>query len=508
MKQVLKLAVGTALLILLPQAGIGGAVSTPLVGWELTTVDTADDVGSDTSIALDSSGAPRISYHDRTNGTLKFASWTGSEWALETVDDTDYVGRWSSLALDASGNPRIAYALGSSFVYSRLKYASWTGANWNLETVDTQAQGVGWHASLALDIAGNAHIAYWKSYGRNALKYARWTGSSWEIQEIDKGDHLGQFPSIALDSSGTPRISYRGYDTEYRLNYIYSSDNKWKSETLDSAGGVTGSATSLVLDASGNPQISYYDSGILKYARWNPVSEAWVLEVVDALGDVGRYSSLVLDSSGNPHISYYDLANSDLKYARWTGLVWEITVVDSAGEVGSYSSLALDGSDNPHISYYDATNGDLKYASVSNQCVSDLDCNDSNDCTIDWCDTADSTCNHSAVADNLSCNAGTSICCSGLCVTPACSLDAPCDDGEDCTVDTCMSPSTCSAVCDFVWPNCGGPTDGCCPPGCSDEEDADCAVCIPTHSFEKNKRCSDGLDNDCDGMIDGEDPDC
>ncbi len=32
--------------------------------------------------------------------------------------------------------------------------------------------------------------------------------------------------------------------------------------------------------------------------------------------------------------------------------------------------------------------------------------------------------------------------------------------------------------------------------------------CVPTHSKEKGPRCSDGLDNDCDSLIDGADPDC
>jgi hypothetical protein len=32
--------------------------------------------------------------------------------------------------------------------------------------------------------------------------------------------------------------------------------------------------------------------------------------------------------------------------------------------------------------------------------------------------------------------------------------------------------------------------------------------CIPTSSKEKGPRCFDGIDNDCDGLIDGDDPDC
>jgi hypothetical protein len=35
-----------------------------------------------------------------------------------------------------------------------------------------------------------------------------------------------------------------------------------------------------------------------------------------------------------------------------------------------------------------------------------------------------------------------------------------------------------------------------------------CSSCTPTHKKEKGPRCTDGLDNDCDGVIDSEDPDC
>jgi hypothetical protein len=68
-------------------------------------------------------------------------------------------------------------------------------------------------------------------------------------------------------------------------------------------------------------------------------------------------------------------------------------------------------------------------------------------------------------------------------------VDADCDDGDACTGDLCLDPDSCFAACDYV------PAGG-------------AACCVPTHKKEKGPRCSDGIDNDCDGAIDADDPDC
>jgi hypothetical protein len=77
-------------------------------------------VGYDSSIAVDASGRPHISYYDASNIDLKYATFNGSSWDIETVDSTGDVGRYTSIALDANEKPHICYL---DFANHHLKYA-------------------------------------------------------------------------------------------------------------------------------------------------------------------------------------------------------------------------------------------------------------------------------------------------------------------------------------------------------------------------------------------------
>ena len=324
-------------------------------GWNIQTIDSAGNLGgARTSISLDTSDRPHISYYDDTNGDLKYARWAGSSWDIRTVDSGGDVGWEASIALDGSGYPHISY---KDRINGDLKYAKWTGSSWSIQTVDS-AGNVGDGSSIALDGSGNPHISY-HHWDNGGLKYAKWTGSSWSIQTLDSvGGSGGIDTSIALDGSGYPHISYFDLTNGY-LKYAKWTGSSWSIQVVD---GAAGAANSIALDGSGNPHISYYDfdNGDLKYARWT--GSSWIIQTVDSAGSVGSYTSIALDVSGNPHISYRDLTNGDLKYAKWTGSSWSIQTVDSVGNVGYRTSLALNGNGNPCISYIDGTNGNLKYA--------------------------------------------------------------------------------------------------------------------------------------------------
>jgi hypothetical protein len=323
------------------------------------------------AIALDDSSYPHIAYG---GDHLYYVYQNGSGWSYETIDFSSNVGEFASLALDSSDKAHISYYDTDK---SDLKYATNASGSWVIEAVDgVDAAGndignVGQYTSLALDSSGNVHISYY-DVGRADLKYATNASGSWISETVDGIGLIGvgTYTSIAMDSLNNVHISYYSNGI---LKYATKSvipdsgncqNNDWNCETVDNSADV-GLYTSIAIDPLNNVHISYYDwtNEDLKYATGSLGS--WSIQTIDSTGDVGIYTSLTIDTSGKTHISYHDVSRGELKYATNTSGSWGNETVDNSADVGLYTSIALDGSTNVHISYYDLTNGDLKYVTDS-----------------------------------------------------------------------------------------------------------------------------------------------
>jgi len=156
--------------------------------WEHQEIPGAarGDEGEFTSLVLNVNGPsvqPLLSYYDVTKGIPKVSARMGTRW--EFLSDTGEgvepfvsntqlnLGFFTSVAVNSTGLPRVAYQDQSD---TALKFARWNGTAWNQTYVDN-ADDVGEYASLAVNMTDGAHhIAYYDASGK--LKYVSGTGAA------------------------------------------------------------------------------------------------------------------------------------------------------------------------------------------------------------------------------------------------------------------------------------------------------------------------------------------
>ncbi len=359
-----------ALVLLSPPARVAAS------GLSIATPDTAGNVGQWTSLTLDASGRPVVSYRDVTNSRIKLLHCGDANCTSGNVMgpvDTASVGFGTSVAIDSAGNAAVSYVgdiTASPYLtlkVMRCKDPYCVGLDAYVAAPDASLPD-GFHSSIVLDSIGRPVISSGGGFGGLILTYCGSTDCSFANSNTNANPTGIQWTSIVLDALGKPVVSYaNGTLGELGLLHCGNPNCNSGNSIVDPDTGSVGQYTSVKLDGSGFPVISYYDygNGDLKILHCgNPNCTAGNnIALVDAVGDVGQYTSLALDSLGRPVVSYYDATNADLKIVRCGDAncaTFLKVSPDTAGDVGKHTSLKLDAAGNPVVSYYDATNGDLK----------------------------------------------------------------------------------------------------------------------------------------------------
>jgi hypothetical protein len=280
-------------------------------GWN---IEKTDLVGGPGSFVLDSSDNPHVCYTyvqppEYRGATehyyLKYAKWNGTGWSVETVDSTGNSGAYTSLVLDSSGNPHISY---QDITNHDLKYASWNGSGWSIETVDSAEIAVGYYTSLALDSRGNPRI----SYVGGGLRYVAWNGSGWSITKVGSAENAYYSTSLALDSNDNPDICYYDYvDAELMYASVVPLPTGMPTHisiSVNASSTVVGAAVNVngrLRDVNGTPMQG--KSVTLSYAVASGTS--WV-----------PIGSGVTDTSGEYNIQWVNTASGTFTLkAEWGG---------------------------------------------------------------------------------------------------------------------------------------------------------------------------------------------
>jgi len=233
----------------------------------LKTVDGGVNRGKDSSLALNSNGHAVISYYDEENFELKLAICNDavcSNPSISTVDGSSTIaGGYTSLVLNESGFPVISYHswTDDALMLAICGDATCSAANSIIRIVDDATSGEGRQTSLALNSNGFAVISYYDS-GLDDLKLAVCNDASCSqptVVPIDETGDVGRYTNLALTIDDYPIISYRD-STNQKLKVAVCSDIACTSPTLTSVdqSGNVGVYNSMALNSRGYPVLSYY----------------------------------------------------------------------------------------------------------------------------------------------------------------------------------------------------------------------------------------------------------
>ena len=332
--------------------------------WSDSTLQSTSSVGQYNSIALDSNDYPRISHYNSSHADLEIAVWDGSAWGFTKVDSTSSTGTWTSIAVDDSDNTLISYCYGSG---ADVRLARHDGAAWRVIDVDT-VRGCQF-TSLGLSPEGYPRLAYYDYSADDAwISYSNDEDlNGWTSVQVETAGNIGSYVSMAVDSQGTAHMSYRDQDNaDLRHSTVYTR-TLWSSESAAPTGDLSGSHPGSFVGVSGGVASFVYpnaSSGMLEHLEYyENATYSYIVEGESST--TGLWSAFSLDGNGDKHIAYYNSSSYSMDYAKSIGNLWQTQSVDSGTGSSSgmrHMSIAMGPDNLPHISYVEEALDLVKYA--------------------------------------------------------------------------------------------------------------------------------------------------
>ncbi|MGD8856067.1 MAG: hypothetical protein PVG33_07045, partial [Chloroflexota bacterium] len=315
--------------------------------WTSEVVDDGVSVGEGASLALDGNGYPHIAYKDTLKMKLKYAAWDGQQWQVQSladVVDTNLLG--TAIDLDATDRPHILYS-GDEDGKPGLYYTFWDGVAWQTIMLK-QGQAAG--PSIVVDDSGGAHISY---ADFNHARYGRLVAGAWQFEDVGPvGYDYGT--SLALDSAGQPHVAYLASDWDYNTDVIYAIRQAGVWTTTTAMEDTNNVGVSLVLDDDDLPHIangkSYLtlDGGV------------WQQEPVVGLNG-SYFESIALNPAGRPIISAV-AGGRVVECAHHDGASWTVHELARGATGGLGSAVAANSDQEPRVVYLDDQADQLMYA--------------------------------------------------------------------------------------------------------------------------------------------------
>jgi hypothetical protein len=327
-------------------------------------------LGSTFATAVDNEGVLYAAYYSTKNHDLLFATRDiAGDWSKpEVINDSGNVGSQLSIAVDTTSHVGIAYFDASA---SSLKYAYFSGTGWSSTTVDS-GKHTGESPSIGYSIYGDAYIGYYRRTG-GYLRLATLSrdANTWSTATVDGGTFgsadgasVGSQLSLSVNEAAVSSGFFTNYDTTVALAYTDDTNKDLKYARLDvTAPGAawyiavveSDPATDLDLNLHNGPenlgtqaQITYRDTK--------------TGQVMYAYRDTNWYTSVVTSdkNSGPTQISF---TTADFPIVTWYNAARKTTYSSTLSSDGSSWDLARDSGGGSNFSV--AQNGETYYTLLS-----------------------------------------------------------------------------------------------------------------------------------------------
>ena len=254
-------------------------------------------------MTIDDDDRIHIAYHDHDNEDIVCAAGRQHDWSLEIVANPGHDGWDGRIAIDPAGDVHIVSIDPSQFGSSSgVEWAVRRNGVWAVEEIGSGRIPYEFGVALAVDDDGRLHVAYHDGErdlnmsGTGAdLLYAVLEAGAWKIEAVHTDGDIGKFPSIALDSSGRPHITYleRTGEETATIRYAYDNGEEWIFDSIDALDDLelafigARRTTAVALDEDDNAHVAYSDRSVLRFAR--RMEQGWEIEDVTGPIESGQF---------------------------------------------------------------------------------------------------------------------------------------------------------------------------------------------------------------------------
>ncbi|MBN1915368.1 hypothetical protein JW796_00005, partial [Candidatus Dojkabacteria bacterium] len=311
------------------------------------------------------------------------------------LESTNNVGQWSSVAINNVGRPVIAYRdVTNSDVRVMVcgdEMCTGNTAAPNVITSYATANNTGNMRSSVLIRSNNLPLISFYDATQNGgdlrvIDCTNATCSAGTLRNLDgtASNNSGQYNKMVLRPSGLPLVFY--YDvtnTAVRTVACTAADCSTVGTitTIDNAADV-GQYISAVMRPNGLGYVSYYDNTTGDLKGYNCTNDACTTGTATTLvstNNVGQWTDMTLSREGFPLISYVDVTNGAIRMVECLDMSCnsfrDKLIEDSGSALGAPvgggapggTSIGTTKDGRSVISYYDNTNGDLRMYECSNE---------------------------------------------------------------------------------------------------------------------------------------------